>query len=61
METFSWQFPDLDSLREFTKKKFKWTKLKADEILLPVMKKLEERKVSIIFPHVYAPHFMQKY
>ncbi|PSN40490.1 hypothetical protein C0J52_05251 [Blattella germanica] len=44
METFSWQFPDLDSLREFTKKKFKWTKLKADEILLPVMKKLEERK-----------------
>ncbi|XP_023718485.2 DNA repair protein complementing XP-G cells homolog isoform X2 [Cryptotermes secundus] len=43
-ETFTWGLPDLTSLRDFTRQKFGWTKTKTDEILLPVMKKLEERK-----------------
>lgn len=47
-ETFSWGSPDLTSLRDFTRQKFGWTKTKTDEILLPVMKKLEERKVKLM-------------
>jgi DNA excision repair protein ERCC-5 len=47
-EPFTWGLPDLTSLRDFTRHKFGWTKTKTDEILLPVMKKLEERKVIIV-------------
>ncbi|XP_069684242.1 DNA excision repair protein ERCC-5 isoform X2 [Periplaneta americana] len=43
-ETFSWGLPDLTSLRDFAQRKFGWSRSKTDEILLPIMKKLEERK-----------------
>jgi DNA excision repair protein ERCC-5 len=44
-EVFTWGLPDLTALRDFTRQKFGWAKTKSDEILLPVMKKLDERKV----------------
>ncbi|XP_068203412.1 DNA excision repair protein ERCC-5 homolog [Palaemon carinicauda] len=39
-ERFSWAVPNVDALRLFTMEKFGWNRAKADEILLPVMKKL---------------------
>ncbi|XP_038050845.1 DNA repair protein complementing XP-G cells homolog [Patiria miniata] len=42
-EEFSWQSPDLGLLREFARDKLGWTRTKTDEILLPVMKKLNEK------------------
>lgn len=42
-EAFSWAKPDVVGLMDFARKKFGWTKVKSDEILKPVMKRLEER------------------
>ncbi|XP_022098685.1 DNA repair protein complementing XP-G cells-like isoform X2 [Acanthaster planci] len=54
MEEFSWQSPDLGLLRDFAKDKLGWTRTKTDEILLPVMKKLNEKgtqsKITAFFP-----------
>lgn len=44
-EVFTWELPDLTALGDFARQKFGWAKTKTDEILLPVMKKLDERKV----------------
>jgi DNA excision repair protein ERCC-5 len=46
-EVFTWGLPDLTALRDFTRQKFGWAKTKTDEILLPVMKKLDERKTQM--------------
>ncbi|CAO1355662.1 unnamed protein product [Diamesa hyperborea] len=43
-ENFSWGLPDTESLVEFAKMKLGWTRLKTDEILEPVMKRLNEKK-----------------
>lgn len=43
-EKFSWGNPDAETLREFAKTKFGWTRSKTDDILLPVLKKLDEKK-----------------
>ncbi|KAM7352013.1 rad2 superfamily protein mus201 [Cochliomyia hominivorax] len=45
-ETFCWGYPDVESLREFTKKTFGWTTSKTDDILMPVMKKLNEKRTQ---------------
>ncbi|XP_067127785.1 DNA excision repair protein ERCC-5 homolog [Centruroides vittatus] len=45
-ESFSWGHPDLDSLREFAEEKFGWSLKKIDEILLPVMKKINENQTQ---------------
>lgn len=42
-EEFSWGLPELDELREYARRHFGWDVRKADEKLLPVMKKLSER------------------
>ncbi|XP_013421180.1 DNA repair protein complementing XP-G cells homolog isoform X2 [Lingula anatina] len=39
-ERFSWGRPDLDLLREFGSERCGWTRKKVDEMLLPVMKQL---------------------
>ncbi|KAK7068541.1 Xeroderma pigmentosum G I-region, partial [Halocaridina rubra] len=39
-EKFSWAVPNVDALRQFTMDKFGWNRAKADDVLLPVMKKL---------------------
>lgn len=45
-DAFTWGYPDAVSICEFTKKNFGWTKLKTDETLLPVLKKLDDRKTQ---------------
>ncbi len=44
-EQFSWAMPRLDDLRRFASDKFGWNFTKADQILLPVMKKVNEKQV----------------
>ncbi|GJQ86136.1 hypothetical protein Trydic_g4978 [Trypoxylus dichotomus] len=41
-EQFSWQKPDLASLIEFAKHKFGWSQTKSEEILKPVLRRLED-------------------
>lgn len=41
-EAFSWATPNATALIEFAREKFGWTKLKTEEILNPVLKKLQE-------------------
>ncbi|XP_055920189.1 DNA excision repair protein ERCC-5 homolog [Eupeodes corollae] len=41
--SFSWGTPDVESIREFTRANFGWTRNKTDEILGPVLKKLNEK------------------
>lgn len=41
-EAFSWASPNATALIEFAREKFGWTKLKTEEILNPVLKKLQE-------------------
>ncbi|XP_038108566.1 DNA repair protein complementing XP-G cells homolog [Culex quinquefasciatus] len=43
-DAFSWGYPDTESLRDFAKQKFGWPQAKTDDILLPVLKRLDERK-----------------
>lgn len=45
-ESFTWGNPDVESLREFAKKNFGWTTSKTDDILMPVLKKLNERRTQ---------------
>ncbi|XP_063973946.1 uncharacterized protein LOC135160830 [Diachasmimorpha longicaudata] len=42
-ETFSWGKPNLVLLADYTRKKFGWTRSKFDEIMTPVMKRLEAK------------------
>lgn len=42
-EHFTWGRLEAESIREFTKKTFGWTKLRTDEIILPVIKRLNEK------------------
>lgn len=42
-ENFTWGHPELESIREYAKKTFGWTKKRTDEIVLPVMKRLSEK------------------
>lgn len=42
-ETFSWSKPDVVGLIDFAKEKFGWSRTKSEEILKPVLKRLEER------------------
>ncbi|KAH8355841.1 hypothetical protein KR200_001467 [Drosophila serrata] len=45
-DAFSWGSPDVESIREFTRKSFGWTTSKTDDILNPVMKKINEKKIQ---------------
>ncbi|XP_055593128.1 DNA excision repair protein ERCC-5 [Uranotaenia lowii] len=46
-DAFSWGYPDADSLRDFAKCKFGWPTSKTDDVLLPVLKRLDERKSQV--------------
>ena len=46
-EKFVWGMPQLDELRRYAALKFGWTVEKCDQILLPVMKKVNEKQVII--------------
>lgn len=45
-EKFSWGTPELDELREYARRNFGWELKKIDDKLLPVMKKLSERRTQ---------------
>ncbi|XP_065355434.1 DNA excision repair protein ERCC-5 homolog [Calliphora vicina] len=45
-DAFTWGHPDVESLREFTRKTFGWTASKTDDILMPVLKKLNEKRTQ---------------
>lgn len=45
-EKFSWGQPNDEAIRDFTRKKFGWTRLKTDETLLPVLDRLNTRKLQ---------------
>lgn len=42
-EKFAWGIPEVESIREYAKKTFGWTKKRTDEIVLPVMKRISEK------------------
>ncbi|XP_064455092.1 DNA excision repair protein ERCC-5 homolog [Ornithodoros turicata] len=43
-EIFTWGIPDLDGLRTFGLQKLGWTQEKMDSLLLPVLKRLQEKQ-----------------
>lgn len=45
-EAFTWGHPEAESIREYAKRTFGWTNKKTDEIILPVMKKLNEKSLQ---------------
>ncbi|EDW57647.2 DNA excision repair protein ERCC-5 isoform X2 [Drosophila virilis] len=45
-DAFSWGSPDIESIREFSRKFFGWTTSKTDDILMPVIKKINEKKIQ---------------
>ncbi|XP_014664635.1 PREDICTED: DNA repair protein complementing XP-G cells homolog isoform X2 [Priapulus caudatus] len=47
MEAFLWSSPSLCDLRIFAADRLGWTKIKTDNLLLPIMKKLAETSVKI--------------
>lgn len=47
-DNFTWGMPEKESLIEYAKTKLGWTRLKTEELLDPVMKKMSEKKQSTI-------------
>ncbi|CAL7949447.1 unnamed protein product [Xylocopa violacea] len=45
-ETFSWGKPNTVLLADYTKQKFGWDKNKYNEIMMPVLKRLEEKQIQ---------------
>ncbi|XP_018319444.1 DNA repair protein complementing XP-G cells-like [Agrilus planipennis] len=45
-EPFSWAKPDIVALTDFARDKFGWTRFKSEEILKPVLKRLEEKHIQ---------------
>lgn len=43
-ERFTWGQLEVESIREYAKKTFGWTNKRTDDIILPVMKRLNEKK-----------------
>lgn len=43
-ERFTWGQPEVESIREYAKKTFGWTNKRTDDIILPVMRRLNEKK-----------------
>lgn len=47
-ENFTWGAPDKETLIDYARTKLGWTRLKTEELLNPVLKKLSEKKQSTI-------------
>ncbi|KAM4683640.1 DNA excision repair protein ERCC-5-like isoform 1-T1 [Amazona ochrocephala] len=45
--SFIWGKPDVEQIREFCQNRFGWTRVKTDEILLPVMKQLNLQQTQL--------------
>ena len=48
-EKFVWEMPQLDQLRTYAALKFGWTIEKCDQLLIPVMKKVNEKQVILFY------------
>lgn len=48
-QQFEWGTPQLDSLRLFLMESFTWPEKKADEVLIPIIREMNKRKVSSFF------------
>ncbi|ORZ22331.1 hypothetical protein BCR42DRAFT_487904 [Absidia repens] len=46
LETFTWSPPQLDSLRLYLMKSFSWSEEKTDEILIPVIREMNQRQAT---------------
>lgn len=46
-EPFSWGMPDLDLLRNYAAQKMKWSKEKIDGLLVPIIKKLNQKQSQL--------------
>ncbi|XP_074597839.1 rad2 superfamily protein mus201 [Brevipalpus obovatus] len=46
-ERFSWGMPDLDLLRDYAAQKMKWSKEKIDGLLVPIIKKLNQKQSQL--------------
>lgn len=55
-EPFSWGTIDVESITELTKTKLGWTRLKTEEIIGPVIKRLNEKKQSTIRDYFKTQH-----
>ncbi|XP_039969610.1 DNA excision repair protein ERCC-5 isoform X2 [Bactrocera neohumeralis] len=44
--TFSWGYPDVESIHAFAKKVFGWTTVKTDEVLKPVLKRINDKQTQ---------------
>lgn len=53
-ERFVWTAPDVESIREFAKQTFGWTRLRTDETLQPILRRLEEKKSQISIKNYFS-------
>lgn len=44
--SFNWGYPDVESIHGFTKKVFGWTTMKTDEMLKPVLKRINDKQTQ---------------
>lgn len=59
-EAFSWGKPNLILLADYVKQKFGWTKLKFDEIMNPILKKLSETKSQKVLESYFKIQIVPK-
>ncbi|CAG9862806.1 unnamed protein product [Phyllotreta striolata] len=59
-DAFSWSRPDVTGLTVFAREKFGWTSLKAEEILTPVIKKIDENKAQKSIKDYFKTKFVHK-
>lgn len=43
-DPFTWGYPNVESLQDFAKHKFGWAQSKFNDVIMPVIKRLDERK-----------------
>lgn len=51
---FTWGSLDVETIREFAKRNFGWTRARTDDLLLPVVKKWEEKTVQRSIRNYFA-------
>lgn len=56
-DKFTWSKPDIVGLIDFAKEKFGWTKLKSEEILKPVIKKMEDKNIQKSIRDYFAAQY----
>ncbi|XP_067669415.1 DNA excision repair protein ERCC-5-like [Haliotis asinina] len=59
-ETFSWGSPDLDLLRDYAKEKLGWNKVKADDLMLPVLKQLNKKETQVKINSFFQPEYFME-